>query len=129
MVSKAWLEAWRKKWKRRRDEPPFPDELPGEFCVIEYQRDYERYVLIVDNESMSSYDLGNDIEFVLTQFKRWGRKPLLSKTLDLAREFGAAQAIFSDGRTIALFDRNDRRGNVVIRDDAMQQGTTYLPAL
>lgn len=124
-----WQEAWRNKWQRAKDEPPFPEKLPGEFCVIAYERDRERYILIVDDEGPSSYDLGGNIEFILQQFERWGRKKHLSDTLDLAREFGMAQGIFADNRTIALFERGVSGGQLVFGDGQDKPRTVYVPAL
>ena len=92
--------------RTRKDRPPFPKELPGKFAVISYDRDLERFMLYVDDERKSSYDLGRNVQVIMARFEQWGHRRVLCETLDLAREFGTAQAIFKDGRTIALFGRD-----------------------
>ena len=89
-----------------RNRPPFPNELPGKFVVIEFNRDTAQYKLHVDDSRRSSYDLGGVVQGIMNRFEQWGYMELLCNTLDLAREFGAAQGVFKDGRTIALFDRD-----------------------
>jgi hypothetical protein len=64
--------------------------------------------MYVDDVRQSSYDLGSDIQGIMAYFEQWGYKKMLCDTLDLAREYGSAQGIFKDGRTIALFDRNPK---------------------
>lgn len=128
-MGKDWQESWRKKWGRPKNAPKLPDVLPGKFVVIEYQKDYERYLIHMDNKDRSSYDLGSNMEFILHQFAQWDKKKLLSDTLDLAKEFGAAQGIFEDGRTIAIFERGKDKSQVVFRDGEEVRTSGYIPTL
>lgn len=92
----------------RRDRPPLPKKLPGTFAVIAYNRDSTRYTMYVDDDRQSSYDLGSNVQGIMAYFGQWGHYKMLCDTLDLAREYGSAQGIFKDGRTIALFDRHPK---------------------
>ena len=85
---------------------PLPDALPGEFYVLEWDRDGERFVIYVDDEENSSYDLGGEVQDAMAAFRRWGLKDIGDRSIDMAREFGIVQAIPSQGRTLAIFDRD-----------------------
>jgi hypothetical protein len=96
---------------------PLPLELPGEFFVLQYDRLYERFVLIVDDEDRSSYNLHGDIPAIMGYFKRWGLEEVGNRAIDTAREFGAAQAIPSDGRVIALCNRDPQKPAIKFDDE------------
>lgn len=118
----------------RKNAPPLPEKLPGAFVVIEYQKETERYLIHLDDATRSSYDLGGDIQRIMRTFDRWGYSQLLCDSLDFAREFGAAQAVFQSGRTIPLFDRGAgdaekrHRISMPIEDDSVS-GSVALPGL
>jgi len=82
-----------------------PQTLPGNFFVIVYDTDYESFVLVVDDEDHSSYRIGavENAMCILSQLQVPGR--VLSDALDVAREFGSAQAIPSQDRVIPIYDR------------------------
>jgi len=89
---------------------PLPESLPGDFFVLVYDRLMETYVLLIDDKDGSSYDLGDDIQQMMWQFRRWGHPKLGDSCIDLARTFGSVQGVFKDGRTIPLFKREaDKR--------------------
>lgn len=111
-----------------KNRPPFPKELPGKFAVIAYNKDTGSYMLYVDDKRRSSYDLGGVIQGIMNRFEQWGHKELLCNTLDLAREFGAAQGIFKDGRTIALFDR-DPKTPPLFPEEIQDTQPLHLPTL
>ena len=46
----------------------------------------------------------------------WGIKELGDRTIDLAREFGAAQCIFNPERVVALFDRDKTQIDVFSKE-------------
>jgi hypothetical protein len=92
--------------KLRRNEVLPPGRLPGEFFVIDYDRDTECFTLIVDDivdgSLPSSYNLGDDIPIAMRYFRLAGIPVIGNHAIDVAREFGAAQAILGDGRVIPL---------------------------
>ena len=73
---------------------PIPHEFPGRFFVLEFSREGETFILTVDDEARSSFDLGSEIPQIQTLFKVRGFPPDRTNDLiDKAREFGAAQYI------------------------------------
>ena len=80
--------------KRRRNEAPIPQVFPGEFFLLRWDRDRERFFLELDDESGASYDLGADplhVVFLLRMrgYERYTRE----EAVDRAREFGMCQCI------------------------------------
>lgn len=91
---------------KRKDRPPLPRTLPGEFFVLEWEKHLDRFILHVDDEEHSSYDMGGNIQLIMRQFRQlWKLDALADQAIDMAREFGKAQVILHDGRVIALFNR------------------------
>lgn len=82
-----------------------PKELPGRFFVLQWDRDAEVFRLFLDDLDNSNYNLGGDIPKVMMRMRVWGIEDLGNRTIDLAKEFGSAQCIFTQNRVIALFDR------------------------
>jgi hypothetical protein len=106
---------------------PLPERLPGAFFLLEYDRTTQRYTLRVDDDDATSYNLGSDIQAIMLRFRLWGHKDLGDRALDLAREFGAAQAIPGEDRVLALFNRTSDK-----KLDWSKEGTKYggyLPAV
>lgn len=93
----------------KKGRPALPAVLMGRFFVVSYRRAYDDYVILLDNAQRDSFELGADITAISGQFALWGCKDLGQRAIDMARSFGAAQAIFKDGRVIALFDRKAKR--------------------
>ena len=89
---------------------PWPASLPGEFFVLVYDRDAERFRLYVDDAEVSSYDLGNDIQTIMRYFRQMEQIhgpdshyiDLTNRAIDIAKEFGTAQAIFKDRRVLIV---------------------------
>lgn len=109
---------------------PLPETLPGTFYVLEWNRDLEIFILHVDDESHSSYKLGNDIQIVMMRFKVWGLQELGKQTIDLAKEFGMAQGIFSGNRALAIFERvNDKKRPEPVFNSEGSSYAGYLPTL
>ncbi len=104
---------------------PLPTKIPGEFFVIEYDKYGERYILHVDDEDGSSYDIGSDVEFIMTRFKMWDVYEVGNRTLDMAREFGVAQGILADGRVIALFDRSLEKPKLKFKGEGDDTSPTF----
>ena len=91
---------------KRTDRPPLPRKLPGEFFVLEWDKFRGRFLLYVDDEERSSYDMGGNIQIIMRQFRQlWELDIIADRAIDTAKEFGKAQAILHDGRVIALYDR------------------------
>lgn len=84
---------------------PIPKELPGDFYLLEWDRDRQTYIIHLDDDDGSSHDLGGNVQAVMTRFKLWGLKAIGDRSIDVAREFGAAQAIPAQNRCRAIFDR------------------------
>lgn len=95
-----------------------PDELPGEFFLLQWDRDRETYLLLVDDEDVSSFNLGSDLPLLMAQFKRWGYEETGYRAIDVARSFGQAQAVLHDGRVIPIFDRPNERVQKVNFEEA-----------
>lgn len=112
-------------WDVGPNRPSLPSELPGRYAIIVYDRDDETYQLHVDDVKGSSYSLGDDIQTAMMRFELWGHYKVLCNTLDVAREYGAAQGIFKDGRVIPLFDRSVQQ---TVWDEK-QQASYNLPSL
>lgn len=89
---------------------PPPRTLPGDFFVVTYDHDEQSYTMFVDDESHSSYNLGSDIEQVMRYFRTTNATELGYKAIDLAKEFGAAQAIPKEDRVFKINSQQPRRG-------------------
>lgn len=83
-------------------QAPLPDRFPGDFFVITYDRDTKEYTLIVDDESHSSYKLGEDVHAIMWYLKRIKMYDVGCRALDVAREFESAQAVIADGRVMPV---------------------------
>ena len=113
---------------RKKDRPPLPKTLPGEFFVLEWEKYRGRFVLHVDDEEHSSYDLGANIRVIMRQFKLWNHETVGNRAVDMAKEFGSAQAILHDNRVIALYDRGSTP-SVWDKDKEREGAQTVLPRL
>ena len=100
---------------------PLPETLPGQFFVLEWKMDRKGYTLHVDDAQRSSYWLGGDTNQLLLRFRLWGCKKIGTQALDLAREFGAVQAVMGQNLVIPLFDRSPDRNKPV----KFTEGQTY----
>lgn len=91
----------------KRNEAPIPDAFPGEFFVLRWDRDVERFFLELDEPGAASYDLGSDPLHVtrLLGLRGYERRTR-DDAVDRAREFGACQCIPDrrgpDGVTLRL---------------------------
>jgi hypothetical protein len=101
-----------------------PVVIPGAFYVLEYSKDSETFILYVDDEVQSSYDLGplTPARMYLTLFG--GKEADLA--MDHAMQFGAVQVIPGEGRVLALFDRNPAHVDVFQK---AKPDAYHLPAL
>lgn len=98
---------------------PIPRTLPGEFAVLTWDPDGERFLCIVDDADRSSYDLGGDIQKVRRQMRAWGMEPAVAdEAIDRAREFRACQFIPSQQRTVQLPPRPAPRTLKISPEDA-----------
>jgi hypothetical protein len=84
---------------------PLPKELPGDFFLLEWNRDLQSFIIHLDDDDASSHNLGGNIQAVMMRFKLWGLKAIGNSAIDIAKEFGAAQAIPAQNRCRAVFDR------------------------
>jgi len=88
-----------------------PPELPGDFFVLVYDNYMESYTIYIDegdDGDVPSFALGSNPTVIARQFRLWGHHEIGLESVDRAREFGAAQAIFHNGAVIALFDRTPK---------------------
>lgn len=73
---------------------PLPNVLGGAFFVLEWERESATYVLTVDDQDHSTYDLGDDLDDVRNVFVQRGYPvDRVNDLIDQAREFGASQYI------------------------------------
>ena len=80
---------------------PIPDELPGRFFVLEFDRENRSYVLTIDDAERSTFDLGSDVQQVRRVFRlRHFPVDRTDVLIDYAREFGAAQYIPRPGKHV-----------------------------
>lgn len=86
---------------------PLPTTLPGAFFVLGYDRDRDTFVLVVDDDDESSYNLGRDIPPIMQQFERWGLADIGPRAIDAAREFRLVQVIPREDRIIRLTGHED----------------------
>lgn len=105
--------------------PPLPEKLPGDFFVLEFDRDRERFTLIVDDADETSYNLGNDIQKVMMRFRVWGLVLLGDRVIDIAKEFGACQGIPSQDRAIPLYERPAAKALRTQRVDFSKEDSKY----
>ncbi len=86
-------------------QAPLPEKLPGEFYVIEYRRAADKFKLYVDDGDKTTYDLGGNIPRIMLQFRLWGLKEIGNSSIDIAKEFGAANVGIESGKVIPMFER------------------------
>ena len=123
--------------KPKQNAPKIPESPPGRFCLLKYLKDREMWRIVVDDESKSSYIL-ESIESAMGLFRAWRHERSGNEALDIAREFGAAQLIFSDERVIPVspyLDVKDangvrqRTGTNLAFDESGQNAPVSLPSL
>jgi hypothetical protein len=104
--------------------------LPGEVFILEFRRESDTYVLHVQDDDASSYNLGHDIQQVRRVFARLGLRKTGEDAIGMAREFGAATGSHKTGRVAAMLPRGAERQkrDVFARDDE-ERKYVALPAL
>jgi hypothetical protein len=109
---------------------PFPDQLPGEFFVIMYDRDRERYILHTDDAERSSYELPLMMPQILFLLRKWNVSKIGERAVDMAREFGMAQAILGTDRVVAIYKKADAEAFLKFEDgQEVTGGMVQLPRL
>ena len=109
---------------------PLPQTFPGEFFVLTWDRDRESFVLYVDDESESSYDLGHEPMQVVNDLQLRGfNKHFRETAVDYAREFGMAQCIPSEGRVVQILPRDAAKAPRLQFPDEERQHHDWLPSL
>lgn len=109
-------------------EAPLPDALPGKLFALEWDRDRHVFILHLQDDDFSSFNLGGDIAAIQEHFKRWSLKDVGYRAIDVAHEFGAAKASIEDGRVVAVFKRAGER-ETKVKFEEPQDGATTLPGL
>lgn len=85
---------------------PLPKTLEQPFFVLEYDRQLKRYKLTVEGaHELESYNLGEDVQQVMLNFRLWGLEEIGNRAIDMAKEFGIVQAIPREGRVFSLHSR------------------------
>jgi len=98
---------------------PVPPQLPGDYFVLEFNRETEAFILHVDDGDGSTYDLGDDVAPLQALFctrTNAATGMLLQPArvdhmIDVARELGMAQYIPTPGelvedRVLSITPRN-----------------------
>jgi len=112
---------------------PWPTSLiEHEFFVFVWDRDLGRFELLLDDAEHTSYNLGNDVQKIMAWLRQIGFYKLGCDGIDLAREFGAAQVIPSQGRVLAL-KNTEPKTKVLFKKDTDKErkdaGYRVLPPL
>lgn len=80
--------------KRRKNEAPIPHVFPGDFFLLRWDRDRERFFLELDDENATTYDLGSDPLHVVSLLRIRGYERFTREdAVDRTREFGMCQCI------------------------------------
>lgn len=111
---------------RKRTAPPLPATLPGRFFLLARDRAHDRFLLYVDDEARSSYDLGSDVAVLMQRFRTWGIPDLGNRCIDGAIEFGAAQGIPAEDRMVLVYDR-PAKPQLKFSDEDSNAPAVYFP--
>lgn len=85
---------------------PLPRLFPGDFFLLQWKRDIETFVVELDDETHSSYDLGPEPMMVVHELRLRGfEKQFREQAVDMAREFGVAQCIPAQQRVLPIIPR------------------------
>jgi hypothetical protein len=97
----------------RKTQPQPPDQLPGRYLVMKYNRETEAFVIVLDDADHSSYNLGSAVGPITIRMENvWRLAPFfVTRIMGMARTFKAVQAVFADQRIIALIERSHRKIN------------------
>jgi len=102
--------------------------MPGRYFLIQYDREEMQYKLTLDAPDTPSYALGDDAIAVVDYLTRLGLRVIGESAVNIAREFGAAQAVLSDGRVIPIFKRpSQERPQVVFKDGDQETNRASYP--
>lgn len=73
---------------------PIPDVLPGQFFVLEFDREDASYTLHLDDAEHTTFSLGDDVEQIRQVFTSRGYPAdRVNELIDRAREFRLCQYI------------------------------------
>lgn len=110
---------------------PLPEQLPGDFFVLVWDRDREVFILHVDDADRSSYMLGGEVPKLMLQFRLWGYADIGNRSIDMAKEFGAVQTIPEQNRTIALFNRDKNLATQLFKEEESRHAKypDFIPPL
>jgi len=86
-----------------------PPTLPGDFFLLEWDRDRGVFIIHVDDEDHSTYRLASKVSDAMLRFRMWGIADIGNRAIDIAAEFGVAQAMLKDGRVFAEMERGTPR--------------------
>jgi len=116
-----------------------PEVLPGDFFVLEFSRLTDTFLLHVDDEDRSTYDLGDEIAALQMLFRTRTnavnggplQPELIDRTIDIARELGMAQYIPTLGelvedRVLSIVPRDANRGLKFDEDEDQKNWTHGL---
>jgi hypothetical protein len=99
---------------------PIPNVFPGDFFLLTWRRDTESFLLELDDETHSSYDLGSDPIGVVQMLRLRGfEKKFREEAVDLSREFGIAQCIPAQRRVLPVIPRTVPKPDIFA-----EEGTT-----
>lgn len=112
-----------------RRQRAMPAVLPGDYCVVIRQDD--SYTLILNDRDSSSYLLGENMQEITRALSGYRPDDLLLRTVDVAREFGMAQAVFKNQRVVPLHGRVKQPRIDFAEFDAQEeiQKPSFLPNL
>jgi len=97
---------------------PIPSVFPGDFFVLSWDRDRETFLLELDDDAESSFDLGTDPARVVLLLRLRGfEKDFRETAVDYAREFGVAQCIPAQQRVIQIIPREAKQPALKFPDE------------
>lgn len=122
----------------QKGRAPVPAILPGQFFVLEYNREGEAYSLHVDDADRSTYDLGADaaeLQMLLrtrvAEVDGGALQPSkVDQLIDIAKEFGMAQYIPQVGglvedRVLPILPRDALHQTLKFKDNDEDQRWTH----
>lgn len=85
-----------------RPKAKMPERLGGRYFVIVYRKGGDAFTITLDDADKTSYNLGSDRSEIVRRFRFWGHEDLGCRCVDMAKEYGIAQAIFNGNRVRSL---------------------------
>ena len=106
---------------------PLPPRMPGIGCRLAYDKLAHKYILYVDDEDETSYEIGPNVRAMRNIFLGWGFDESEANSLiDLATEFRSA-IMLDDGQTIPDIPRKKPGRGVNFNEELEDRKNERLP--